>query len=421
MAHLLMIESWVGSMSTLLPRAIRERGHRFSLLTRDLGHYLRARADAEHPLLGAANILTVETNDEAEVLDRVRDLRAALGVDGVLSSCDYYLPLVAAVATEFGLPGPSRESVRTACDKEATRRVCAAAGVPGPAFAVGSRWPELADAAAELGYPLVVKPIDLCGGMYVRRVADASELRAAVEDIAGFPVNARGQVRSATVLLEQCLEGPEFSVETVTARGRTTVVGVTDKTLTGAPWFIEAGHMFPADLDPAAADAVAGVAVAAVTALGLDDTVAHTEIRLTADGPRLIEVNPRPAGNRITELIRRVTGVDLPAVHAELAAGEVPDLTPTATGVGSAAVAFAVPRRTGPVVEIAGHDRWSGLAEVVEHATAAPGTVVRRARDNNEYLGHVMVVRDRPGAAGPAARALIEDLRITHAEPELVR
>ncbi|WP_235569843.1 ATP-grasp domain-containing protein [Nocardia sp. Root136] len=409
--HLLMVESWVGSMSTLLPAGIKNSGHEFSLLTRDLGHYLRAGTPVPHPLLGAVNVFTTETNDESTLLPYVRKLQEAFGFDGVLTSCDYYLPTVAAIAADLELPGPGRTAVADACDKYRTRQVCGAAGVAGPAFAVAREWDEIVGAAAELGYPLVVKPVDLCGGMFVRRVDDDIELRAAVDAVAGFPVNARGQLRSPQILLEECLDGPEFSVETVTVAGHTTVIGVTDKRITGAPAFIESGHMFPAALSDADTTAVADLAVAAITALGLDATVAHTEIKLDARGPRLIEVNPRPAGNRITELVRRVTGVDLTAVHADAVAGGKPDLTPRDTGIVSAAVAFAVPTRSGLLTRVDGAQNWAADTRIVEQKLAEPGTEVRPATDNNTYLGHVMVVDEIHSTTGDLAQRLIADLR----------
>ncbi|MFD9550147.1 ATP-grasp domain-containing protein [Nocardia salmonicida] len=408
--HLLMVESWVGSMSTLLPAGIKNSGHEFSLLTRDLGHYLRAGTPVPHPLLGAVNVFTAETNDESTLLPYVRKLQETFGFDGVLTSCDYYLPTVAAIAADLGLPGPGREAVADACDKYRTRQICAAAGVAGPAFAVVREWDEIVGAAAELGYPLVVKPVDLCGGMFVRRVDNDIDLRAAVDAVAGFPVNARGQLRSPHILLEECLDGPEFSVETVTVAGRTTVIGVTDKRITGAPAFIESGHMFPAALSRADTTAVADLAVAAITALGLDATVAHTEIKLDARGPRLIEVNPRPAGNRITELVRRVTGVDLTAVHADAVAGGKPDVTPRDTGIVSAAVAFAVPTRSGLLTRVDGAQSWAADTRIVEQKLAEPGTEVRPATDNNTYLGHVMVVDETHSTTGDLAQRLIADL-----------
>ncbi len=412
-----MVESWVGSMSTLLPAGIKNSGYEFSLLTRDLGHYLRPGTPVPHPLLGAVNVFTAETNDESALLPYVRKLHEVFGFDGVLTSCDYYLPTVAAIAADLGLPGPGRSAVADACDKYRTRLICGAAGVAGPAFAVAQEWDEIIGAAAELGYPVVVKPVDLCGGMFVRRVDNDVELRAAVAAIAGFPVNARGQRRSPRILLEECLDGPEFSVETVTVAGSTTVIGVTDKRITGAPSFIESGHMFPAALGPADTTAVADLAVAAITALGLDATVAHTEVKLGARGPRLIEVNPRPAGNRITELVRRVTGIDLTAVHADAVAGGKPDVTPRDTGIVSAAVAFAVPTDTGLLTGVDGAQDWATDPRIVERKLATAGTEVRPATDNNTYLGHVMVVDETAGTTGDLAQQLIAGLRFELSDP----
>ncbi len=133
MAHLLVVESWVGSMSRLLPRAIQEGGHTFTFLTRDLHHYLRTAPEgAAHPLLGARNVVTADTNDPASLLSYAERLHEVLGFDGVLTSCDYYLPTAALAAERLGLPAPDAEAVRNACRKDATRRVLDEAGVPGP-------------------------------------------------------------------------------------------------------------------------------------------------------------------------------------------------------------------------------------------------------------------------------------------------
>ncbi|MGM1060435.1 ATP-grasp domain-containing protein [Saccharothrix sp. Mg75] len=414
MAHLLMIESWVGAMSALLPRAINETGHRFTFLTRDLHHYLRAAPGHPHPLLAADNVLTAETNDVPALLDHVERLHHALRFDGVVSSCDYYLPTVARVARHLGLPGPDPLAVERANRKDLTRTALRDAGVPGPRFALAEDWPQTAGAAAELGYPLVVKPVDLCAGMHVRKVTDESELREAFAALEAFPVNARNQPRVRTVLLEELLTGPEVSVETVTVDGVTHVVGVTDKSVAGEPWFVESGHMFPADLPTAGAEAVA---VAAIAALGLDRGVAHTEVKLTPDGPKLIEVNPRPAGNRITELVRRTTGVDLPAAHAQLAAGERPDLRAVDTGVRSAAISFLLPPRRG---RLAGVDGTEALAapDVVEWSVKAAGHQAGDPTSNNGYLGHVVVTDPTGPGARARAERLVGGLAVRYADAE---
>ncbi|WP_346010522.1 ATP-grasp domain-containing protein [Streptomyces sp. SID5910] len=412
MAHLLVVESWVGSMSRLLPRALREAGHEFTFLTRDLHHYLRSAPEGTaHPLLGARNVLTADTNDTGTLLPHVERLHELLAFDGVLTSCDYYLPAVARIAARLGLPGPGAEAVESACRKDVTRRVLADAGLPGPRFAVHEEWTDLARAASAIGYPLVVKPVDLCAGMLVRRVDDETQLAAAVLALADFPVNARGQRRSPAVLLEELLDGPEVSVETVSHDGAVHVVGITDKSVGGAPAFVETGHMFPAALTPADAEAAERTALHALKALGLTDgVVAHTEIKLTTAGPRVVEVNPRPAGNRITELVRHVTGIDLAAAFVDVSLGRAPDLRRTDTGLRSAAIGFLVPDTTGTLhaLDAGGPPTVPGVLEV---QLPAPGRTVTAAGSNNEYLGHVMTGDpDGPGARD-RAEALLTELR----------
>ncbi|MEU3145242.1 ATP-grasp domain-containing protein [Streptomyces sp. NPDC006999] len=407
MAHLLVVESWVGSMSRLLPRAIREGGHEFTFLTRDLHHYLRSAPEGTaHPLLGARNVITADTNDTEALLPEVERLHAVFGFDGVITSCDYYVSTVAQIAGRLGLPASSPDAVENACRKDATRRVLADAGVPGPRFAVHEEWADIARAAREIGYPLVVKPVDLCAGMYVRRVDDEEQLAAAVGALADFPVNARGQRRAPVVLLEELLDGPEVSVETVSHAGAVHVIGVTDKSIGGAPAFIETGHMFPAALSAADAEAAEQTALGALKALGLTDgVVAHTEVKLTSAGPRMVEVNPRPAGNRITELVRHVTGIDLAAAFVDVSLGRAPGLQHTDTGLRSAAIGFLVPETAGTLEALDG-SRLRALPDVLEVQLAEPGKQVKAAGSNNEYLGHVIA----GDTEGLGARDRVEEL-----------
>src|SRR5919201_2968227 len=108
MAHLLVIESWVGASSLLLPRAITDLGHRFTFVTRNLAHYLaKPAAPGVHPLLHADHIVRCETNDLPALLDFVDRLRSFAAFDGVLTACDYYLEAAAEVAGRHHLPGPA--------------------------------------------------------------------------------------------------------------------------------------------------------------------------------------------------------------------------------------------------------------------------------------------------------------------------
>ncbi|GIG59566.1 hypothetical protein Lfu02_39380 [Longispora fulva] len=416
MAHLLVVESWVGAMSRLLPRSIAEAGHEFTFLTRDLDHYLRSwHGPGQHPLLGAKAVLTAETNDPATVLAAVETAHRHTPFDGVLSSCDYYLETAATLARHLGLPGCDPAAVHRTHRKHLARGAMADAGMPTPNFATALRWQEAVRGAEDIGYPVVVKPVDLCAGMYVRRADDEAQLRAAFDALAGFPVNARGQARDATVLLEEYLDGPEVSVETVTVDGETTVVGVTDKTITGEDSFVEAGHAFPAPVPAEHRDAAIRTALHALVALGVDLAVAHTEIKLTPRGPYVVEVNLRPAGNSITELVRRVTGIDLPGAYLDVVRGVAPDLAVRDTGIGGAAIRFVVPERTGRVLAVRGADRPAD-ADVVEwQIDATAGGDLVATGDNNGYAGRVMTVAGTPREAAALAAELVAGIGIDYA------
>jgi biotin carboxylase len=415
-AHLLVVESWVGAMSRLLPRAIRESGHEFTFLTRDLHHYLRAwRGPGTHPLLDSRHVLRAETNDVDGVVAFAERAHELLGFDGVLTSCDYYLDTAATLAARLGLPGAKPEAVRVARRKDLARQAMQRAGLPSPAYAVAEDWAHTARAAASIGYPLVVKPVDLSAGMFVRRVDNEAELMVAVTALEGFAHNARHQVRVPVVLLEEFLAGPEVSVETATVDGLTTVIGVTDKSVAGEPAFIEMGHAFPAPIEPDAAASAADLAVRALAALGFDHGVAHVEVKLTLAGPYIVEVNLRPAGNSITELVRQVTGIDLPVVQVVLALGGQPELSPRQTGAGGAAIRMIVPDRTGRVSRVLGADTLAAAGDVVEwHLDDLAGRQVSAAADNNAYVGRVMVTAADPVTAAARASQLTDAITLVY-------
>jgi biotin carboxylase len=399
MAHLLMIESWVFSTAYLLPRAIHRLGHQFTFMTRDLGHYLNRpeAADLVHPLLTAANIVTADTNDLDAAVETARRLQPALRFDGVLTPCDYYFDAVAAVAEALDLPGMRPGQVEAARTKHLMRAALDAADLPNARWQLATDWDGALAAAGRIGYPLVLKPVDLCASMFVTHVADENELRAAYERLAGFRQNARKQERLPRFLLEEYLVGDEVSVETCTYRGETRVIGITDKVLTGFPGFIEVGHQFPAALDRATAAAATDLVVQALEAVDYRHGMGHVEVKLTPDGPRIVEINPRVGGNYIFELISLVTGLDTLGMLAQLAADEQPDLEPKMTGIRSAGVRLILPPRDGRIRAVRGLDTLDGDSRVVRwqmHDVA--GTDVRVPKDNNAYLGHVIAV-DRAG------------------------
>jgi biotin carboxylase len=392
MAHLLMIESWVGGTARILPQAILNAGHRYTFVTRNRGHYRDMATHRIHPVIEHADhVLTAETNDVPALIEFLRIQHGALAFDGVFTICDYYIDTVAQVARALALPQAFAGNVAMVRRKHLVRQALQDAGLPNPAFRVATSWEAARAGAREIGYPLVLKPADLASSAFVRLVANEDELRQAFDALDAFPTNFRAQHREPLWLLEEYMRGEEVSVEACTFGGETTIVGITDKSLTGAPYFIEDGHMFPARLDPSQEDAIQTLVVRALRAVGLDHGISHTEVKLTPQGPRIVEINPRPGGNYIAELIERVTGIDFLATQIDLALGRPPVLARRDTGVASAAVKFLVPGHGGRVLAMDGIEAAGKSPHVVRMALDdATGRTLAEPIDNACYLGHVV-------------------------------
>lgn len=415
MAHLLMIESWVGGTGRLFPSAITRLGHTYTFVTRNRAHYSDS-SEGRHPVIAqASDVISAETNDVPALIELLRTRQAGLTFDGVVTICDYYAGTVAEVAQALGLPQAFSANVVMERRKDLVRHALAAAGLPNPRYAVTEGWPATRAAAAQIGYPLVLKPTDLASSAHVRLVADEAALRQGFDALAAFPRNFRDQPRSPLLLLEEYLDGEEVSVEACTYAGATTIIGITDKSITGHPYFIEDGHMFPARLDPATAQAVHGLVRGALAAVGHDHGISHTEVKLTAAGPRIVEINPRPGGNYIAELVQQVTGIDLLLAQIDLALGRAPDLTPRATGVASAAIRFVIPPRAGRLAALHGTETLAQDPHLARWSLdPVSGTSVAAPCDNACYRGHVIALDRSGGGARRRAEAAVARLSFAY-------
>ncbi|HEX8093143.1 ATP-grasp domain-containing protein [Jatrophihabitans sp.] len=386
---LILLESNTTGSGELFCAAARRLGLRPVVFARDPGRY---------PYLAENRIDTcqLDTGDRLAVRKAADELA---GVVGVTSSSEYFAAAAAELAGGLGLPHPDPAAIAACRDKATQRRLLRAQGVAGPAFATATSPHQAVELASSLGLPVVLKPVSGSGSVGVRLCHHLGEVAegagaALAGELAGIPAQR-------AVLVESCLDGPEFSVETF----GTQVVGITAKHLGASPYFVETGHDFPAPLPPAARAALAQTALRALVALGLGWGPAHVELRLGSTGPAVIEVNPRLAGGMIPNLVRSATGVDLIAAAVANAAGLPVRLAPSRAA--GSAIRFLVAQRSGYFVAADGLDRAAACPQLSEAVlTRRPGvlTLEHSFRDRVGYL--IAVGRDSHDAAAAADRAL---------------
>jgi biotin carboxylase len=281
----------------------------------------------------------VDTLDPDAMLTATR----GLGLSGVLCWDEVRIEAAASLAAVLGLPGGDPSAVRRCRDKHLTRTALAAAGVPQPASVAVGTQAQAAAAAQRIGYPVVVKPRALSGSYGVVFVPHPDALVAAFEQASGRSIDGVPAFHHAGVLVEEYLTGQEISIDCALHHGTTTPVTLARKQLGYPPHFEEIGHTVD-PTDPLLRDpTVLDILTTAHIAVGLRDGWAHTELRLTPTGPKIIEINARLGGDLIPYLGQLATGVDPGLLVAGVACGEAPVLRPTRQRV--AGVGFWYPER----------------------------------------------------------------------------
>src|SRR5262249_38700328 len=150
----------------------------------------------------------------------VREIHAERPVHGITTTADFFVPQAARAAEELGLPGLEYEHALAARNKHRARlEIQAACPEHNPRFAlVGDAEAALA-AARGWGMPLVAKPQDDNDGSNVRLIRSEDDLTRYMTEAQRWTINSAGQPHARGVLLEEYVDGPEFSIETLQCKG----------------------------------------------------------------------------------------------------------------------------------------------------------------------------------------------------------
>ena len=295
----------------------------------------------------ADEFVCIDLKDTARLIDYARYLQQNGGLDAVFTAATDFSAAVAAIAAACGLRGHTLEAALNATDKVRMRECFRKAGVPSPAFieltaadlaapadrleARGNvRYSDLGAATADtlerrLGelagrFPLVVKPVDNMGARGCSLVKNLSELRKAA-------ATALQYSRSGRAIVEEYIEGSEFSIEGLIFGGRLYITALADRHIFFPPYFIEMGHTIPSECTQDIADEVISVFERGVHALGLTDGAVKGDI-LVRNGKAFVgEIAARLSGGYMSGwTVPYSCGLDITAAALTLALGGSPRL-----------------------------------------------------------------------------------------------
>ncbi|WP_328603300.1 hypothetical protein OG943_24785 [Amycolatopsis sp. NBC_00345] len=261
-----------------------------------------------------------------------------LGVEGITTFSDPQVIRTAEIAAAGGMPYHSVDTARACRDKFLQRKILADAGVGIVRSQLVNDPADLPEAVAEVGLPVVVKPQYGMGSIDTVRLDSAAEVRTWVDEHENMPRNTitQGYVVEELLVGDPAIAGPEWGDYVGIASVVENSV-VRDVCLMGrfplSPPFREAGIFVPPTVGSSVEQSCFDLAAAAVLALGIENSVTDGEIKLTADGPRIIEINGRPAGY-LSEMLRAWSGFDPTRAALKLALGQpVGEIPPLPDGV----------------------------------------------------------------------------------------
>jgi biotin carboxylase len=342
----------------------------------------------------------VSAEDEAAIGRLARAER----VDGLIApGIDWPVAVGARIAARLGLSYPLPPEVAAlAVTKHRQRERFAAAGVPQPAWRVTTR------AEGDVAVPVVVKPVDRQGQKGLTFVAERSDLPEAI-------ALAVAESRGGLALVEEYVQGPEVTVNAFSVAGSFHPLTVTDRLTAESPAFgVALAHAWPSETDAASAVAVAR---RAAEALGIEEGPTYTQVRLTREGPRVMELASRLGGGHDADLCRVALGIDLNGLALAAALGEPVEIREPAAA-GGACVRFLVAPE-GVLAKVEGLEEALAADGVVDaRVYRAPGWRFGPLRRGADRAGFVLARGDSRDGALAHADAAAQRIRFLTADVE---
>lgn len=346
--------------------------------------------------------------------DEFHNAHPDLAPVAVIPAIEYATPFAARLAERYGLPGAGLGAARILRDKALLRQVSAAAGIANPASVRVDGPADVREFQRGRGGPVVLKPANRQAAVGTRVIHDPAEAERAWADCLvqdeGVFVPDRPMERS--MLAEQYVDGPEFSVEMLVRDGRALFVNVTGKQLFPGPHPVEMAHTVPADIPQALAQTLGAQTQRVVRAVGFRDGIVHCEWIVSDGVPYLVECAGRLAGGGIVDTIQLAYPVQLMRSYYAVMKGEEPPAELPRRAEGGAAVRFlaAGPGRVTAVHGAQEARQVDGVFLVA--VTAEPGDRFTGLRHSWDRAGIVMATADTSAEALRRADAAADRIRI---------
>lgn len=238
------------------------------------------------------------------------------GIDAIVTAAtDKPLVMMARIAEKYGFPFYSVETAQWSTDKFQMKQRFELGDVP---HAKG-RLVKSVEETADMVYPVIVKPRDNSGSRGVKLCRTKEELEQSMAEAMEYS-------KLDSVLIEEFIEGPEYSIEGLHYDGKSEVIQFTEKKTTEFPYNVELGHIQPANISEENKQKIREIVAKIGKALKFENCPSHTELKINERGIFVIETSPRLGGDYITSTLTPLSsGINMEDQLLHIALGEIVD------------------------------------------------------------------------------------------------
>lgn len=374
---------------------------------REMGFYVIA-TDGDPNACGfqyADKTIVANIVDEEVMLKIARDEQ----IDGVIHPCsEVSMNVMGRINDELGLSGISRVQAIRATNKHLMRKAFEVGNAPSPKSilteSAENAWNHFCN---DFKNNAILKPSRNSGSRGIAKVVKG----ISKEEFIRIYKIAFDESRDKSVLIEQFIEGSEFSVEIIVWDGKINLLQVTDKKTTEAPHFVELGHNQPSCYSEDIVDAIKDAAVLGVKALGVNNCACHAEVKVQNGKAYLMEIGARLGGDFIsTELTHLSTGINMVAAAIDCALGIEPCLEPKGE-IHSVCIRYFCPQ-PGKLVNISNTEVFNDYRVYDADIYYKVGDMIPEVTSSLCRSGHVIVTEDTPRKAIELAERIISEVKL---------
>ena len=304
------------------------------------------------------------------------------GIDAIVTAAtDKPLVMMARIAEKYGFPFYSVETAQWSTDKFQMKERFELGGVPHAQGRLISKVEE----AEGLVFPVIVKPRDNSGSRGVKLCRDKNELQNSIDE-------ALENSKLNTVLVEEFIEGPEYSIESLHHDGKSEVIQFTEKKTTEFPYNVELGHIQPANINDENKQKIREIIAKIGKGLNFENCPSHTELKINERGIFVIETSPRLGGDYITSTLTPLsTGVNLEDELLKISLGE--EINPSPKAVQYSGVRFFAFEEGSVIKHVPNEDFVKGWPHVVDFSfNLQKGEKVHQITSSLNRYGHITLI-----------------------------